>query len=137
MSTILWLSGRPRQGKTPFAKTFREKGIGVFSTDDFIAQLHEWCDDPDVQARAKQGHTKIGRFLRKMVKRKKADFIAGVFLQPPHGFSPDGPLCVIEGYMPLTIQCRIAGTLEGLGHFVWYAMRDKQLRTFLKRQDWK
>lgn len=99
--------------------------------------LHNWCDDPDVQARAKHGRSKTGKFLKGMVNCKKADLVADLFLQPQHGFTPKSEFCAIEGYMPLAIQRRVAAKLEEQDHFVWFAMREKQLRTLLKRGDWK
>ena len=132
--SILWVSGKPGDGKSTLAKQIAESlGLQPFKTDHFVSTLHTWCPDPYIARLSQEyGTTRIGQLLDRLHKEDRAADIEKLMLDEKNGFVATGPLSIIEGYMPLNVQRRIAKALETHGLRVWIAMRRQHLGSFTR-----
>lgn len=134
---IIWICGLSKDGKSDLRKALQCHDLHTFSTDDFVRDLPNWCDDTEVAQLAKEHYPKrIATFLDRMVKQDKGDYVAKLLLDPNHGFSPRGTVSVIDGYMPFSIQNEVLTRLEDKGFWVWIAMRLDRLKLIGPLERW-
>jgi len=137
---VIWVSGLPKKGKSRISDRLKEFGLPVFSTDEFVKRLSEWCPNKEICKQA-ENHVpgKIGKFLDTMVHNGKSATIAKLLLDEEHGFSPshDAPVSVIEGYMPIPIQQAVMGYLECMGFYVWVLTRREQFESVCRVPNWR
>ena len=134
---VLWISGKGGLGKSIFGQQLKSKQIPVFESDKFIIELEDWCQDiPLVGDYCEFAQEKIGCWLNLIVERGLADRFVELFFNQEHGFRVHAPICVIEGFMPYSLQLQIVKRIESAGCRVWIASGLEQLERLGKGQDW-
>ena len=137
---VIWLSGRPGQGKTTLARILECSGMTVFKTDEWLNNLPSWCPDAAVAQKITEfGPGAIGECVDHhcLPEFDRSDDFAKWFLDPNHGFTPGRFITLIEGYMHSKIQLSVVRKLEAEGTRVWMAINIRDLETFATKSNWR
>ena len=123
---VVYISGKPGDGKSTIGKLVDEKQIPVFHTDVFFNNLKKSC--PSILRQIVDEHDlidDIDMFLNEVVEKNQVIFLMRMLLNKwDEWFNPTDFISVIEGYLPNHMSKLLLHGLKEKGYRVWEMKRD-------------